>query len=118
MKSSTAYNHQVRLLQLLNSIWSLTRTFKRDHKAHLIAMSKFHNDDAFGRVPNHVKDYLSGYGACLWNHFTLNETIWVLPFNNVNYLKWDDLPVQGKDAYRANKLIGKHVHKSDMLSNW
>lgn len=118
MKSTTAYNHQKRLISLVRAIYSETRVFKRDHLKHIEAMKRVWEDEGLRKCPGHVKSYISGYSSCLWDQFTLSETIWVLPFEGVNYLKWDNLPEEGKEEYRKGNLCGKHVHKSDMLSNW
>jgi hypothetical protein len=119
MKSKTAYNHQRRLLQLLQSTWSETEMFCRDHMAHIQCVKdRIYNDAGYKRCPGHVKSFLSGYNMALWDKFTREKIIWVLPFNGMNYAKWDNLPEEGKEEYRKGILTGKHVHKRDNSKDW
>lgn len=115
MKASTAYNHQRRLLSILRSEFSKTECFCRHHLEHIKAVKEnVFEDEGYKKCPNHVKGYIDGYECALWEIFTQTKIIWVLPYNGTNYLKWDNLPKEGKDAFISENLQGKHVH----LKNW
>ena len=118
MKSTTAYNHQRRLLLLLRSIWSSTRISHRHHMAHIEAMGRLWNDEGLARCPGHVKSFISGYDRALWEQHQQTAVVWRMPFNGVLYAGWDDLPEEGKEAYRSGGATGKHVYKDNENYDW
>ena len=118
MRVSTAFNIQERICSRLNGIYRTATIFKLSSK-QIIERTKneIWEDEGLKRCPGHVKSYISGFHRAIYeNHW--NNVTWVLPFNGVNYEKWDDLPEEGKEEYRTGKGHGKHVYKSDMISDF
>lgn len=87
MKKSTALNHQNRLLGHIKEAFHFTEVCRYNHTKHVERIKeKVWNDPAYKKLPGHVKSFLSGYERCLWENFTIKKIVWVLPFENVNYL--------------------------------
>jgi len=118
MRSSTSYNHQKRILAKIRDIYGSAKIFKWSLTKFIEAKKKIYEDPAWQRVPEHVRSYINGYDSAKWENHQQNVVTWVLPFNGVNYNKWDDLPEEGKEAYRKNEAHGIHVYRSDMTSIW
>lgn len=118
MKTTTAFNHQQRFIGLIQSIFSSTECFCRHHLEHIAEMKKIvWNDPSWNKCPRHVREFVRGYESARWEQFTRYKIVWVLPFEGVNYKKWDDLPEEGKEAYR-NGATGKHVHLKNEAKEW
>jgi len=111
MKLSTAINHQNRILILIKDHYSKHLIFRSPHKDMLKDKEKIFNDEGLKRCPQHVRSFLKGYDLAMWDEYWKNLK-WVVPFEGVNYDRWDDLPERGKEAYR-NGASGCHVYKVD-----
>ena len=118
MRISTAFNHQQRLLGILNDIYRRAEIFCLPSD-QIIKEKKerIYEDPGYKRCPGHVKSYLSGFASCLWSKHW-NNLKWVLPYKGVNYDGWDDLPEEGKEAYRKDECTGKHVYKKDPTKDY
>jgi len=117
MNLSTAMNHQAILIRAFQQVWTDALAFKHTHTQVLENLNKIYATDRWKKVPRHVREYCNGYKQCLYNNH-YNHIIWVLPFNGIHYDKWNDLPEEGKEAYRTNKAEGIHVYKSDKYAVW
>ena len=118
MKTSTAYNHQERLIRLIDSIYSSARAFRLPSDAINKRMKEqVWEDPAMTRVPVHVRSYISGYQRAIYNQHW-REVEWVFPWQGIIYKNWSNLPEAGRQYYMSKDALGQsitglHVYKTD-----
>ena len=118
MRISTAFNHQQRIMSKLVYLYSMSKCFKMpSHELQERVKKEIWQDHAWKKLPGHVRSYISGYQACLWQEYW-KEVEWVFPWNREIYKKWDMLPEDGRNYYMSIQPdgvapTGLHVYKSD-----
>lgn len=110
MKVSTALNHQNRFLLTLKSIYSAAESYGSSHEEIIVQLNKYIYEPIHRKhLPRHVKEYIFGYGSCLFHQTQNNKLTWVHIWQGVAYKSWNEAPEECKQAMRDNKGDSTYV---------
>lgn len=115
MKITTAINHKDTLVRRLDSLYRRAKLYHWSaDQLQATRNLEIYGYEPYKRLPRWVKEYISGYGDCLYSHHW-HHVEWVFPWDGHIYKNWSLLPEEGRKYYMAKDRYGLHVYKDD---NW
>ena len=100
MKTTTAYNHLVRLKGYMASVYSAARSYGSPHQEILERLKEsVWNDPALKKCPAWVNSSLSNYSLAKLDEIHQHYVVWAFIDSDGKIVPWEALDEQARESY-------------------
>ena len=116
MKTTRSAKLRIEYMTRISDMWSMIATYKCTFAKYLeIRKERIEGTPEYAKLPIHSREYLRGYETAFYTLQT-RQMMYVHSYAGKVYVKWDDLPEEGKQTFRDHTGKSAHVWPTGVRS--